>query len=438
MPSRRALGVLLILGATSLAGCVGSPGSADLDSANATVAGARPHVHDRWVDPTDGSAFSTLAVVDRTVTVQATTENRTARLNTCQQTDTRGAGLCLGRREFHPGTWPDETPKIVPPGTTHLTLNVTFEDPEIRQVRLFYQDAKSRGLWEQVTNETHGGPYTDGGGTRTLNVTLKEADDGHAQISRWRFVVEIVGRQIAPDQTPTEADVSVRIVAHRTDGDLPLEPAHPPFFTEDTPSTHTYIIGDIEAQIQDYVQAYRVGYDAGTGYFTFNSHGVNWEVPTGFEGRRIWDKGRYPPKVDSDYRMQIVPPDTRLLVAHVEVETEGDPLPGPEVCLYGQDRPGGGYPGQKLDDCAELTPGEPMVFKRRMTPRDTDSLYTPKNESLSFSRWTFFLMIRAPDRTAMDFTGDVRAQLFITDRDGFELPPWATGDATGGNATASY
>lgn len=432
--------MLAALLAMPLAGCIGQSGGSNGSPTTDTEipAGQRPHVHDRWQDPGSGASLDAVDLVDRTVTLDLFDANESTRIDFCDETGRRmELGLtCIGDEEVYPGTWSDGTPKIVPPGTKHLVFNVTFEAKDFSEIRLYYQDANSTGRWESLTNTSHGGAMEPGTTTRKLNVTLRETDDGHSRISAWRFKVEAFQEvQSTQDMDPRQGEVHLTVRAVRKAGDLPLEPPHPPFWSADTPPTDTYILGKVDGSIQQYVQASRIGVDAGSGFFTAASRGAIYEFPTGFHGRRNWDKANYPSKVDSPYRIGLVPPDTKLMTAWVLIETDSTPVVSPEVCLWGQDRPGKGYPGRKLTDCQTLTPGEPMVFNKATSPRDTDSLYTPGNTSLSFSRWTFYLQIHAPDNTVMDFSGDVHVRLLATNHNDFEMPAWVELPGGTGNGT---
>lgn len=445
-PRAATLAAVLLLVALPLAGCLGlsEPG-------NTTSVGPegdpdlRPHAHDRWFDP-EGTPIDRYPVVDRAVEVVATDPEDDEQLpvvNNCSPPDAGPNSLevCMGQAEFTPGTWPDGDHRIVPPGTSHLEVTLTFSAEEFDQLRMYYRDAQDPTRWKTLTNASNGGPFEAGGDTRQLTVSILQADDGHAQVSMWTFLIMARG---SPTPVPPgllsygEGTVDVDITAVRAPGPLPLEPAHPQWWDRDTPPTGVYHIGQMEGDAQGYVQAGPAYGETGrpsVSTFKVHGNGMVWQVPAGFEGRAFAPRyeGEYPAKLDHSYAEALVPPGSRMLAVWFKAEGDVQAVP-PDVCIWGQDVPGRGYPGDKLADCQPLEPGEEQMFFKALTGRDVDSFYTNRSSGLSMSRWTFYVQLVPEDRGVADFDGTVEAHFFVTDKTSFEMPPWARTLVEGGPA----
>lgn len=241
---------LLVL---AFAGCLASSPSAPTGgSSNETPAqegpspvtdhsGERPHVHDRW-----GSA-ERLVLFDDTVQVQDhQDETNTSRsaweyLN-CQFYCNPYASMRL------------PLDVIVPPGTDHLTITAEWDEPDARMdndsgAMLSYQPANKHFLldssWEQPTANW------------TINTSVEMADDGHARFSLWRFRFYPCRCWTFPDER-WEFDIDVRVVAHRVEGELPLDPPHPDWWGNGT----TRPVFSEEGQLREF------------------GYGENWVRPT--------------------------------------------------------------------------------------------------------------------------------------------------------------
>lgn len=402
---------LLMGGATAQAGAAGD--------------GDRPHTHDRWVDPATGEAVDEIDLVERTVEVPLTSDRWSIPLNFCQQGDSDPGqlGVCIGQREVFPGRWASGDHKIVPPGTSHLEVTLEFSGDDFHEVAIFHTDGTTT-QWQLLTDDRRG-TFAPGGDTKTLSVSLEEADDGHARVSSWRFLLEARGTPAGPASTgPVAAQagsgpIEVRITAHRGTGDLPLEPAHPDLWEDDDPPTDTYRVGRLDGTVDRYAQVGRAAAErrGDDGRWTLRSRGVMWEIPAGFEGRRIDDRGSYPHKLGGTHDLAMVPPGTRNLVARVTVDVQTPAGPAPEVCVLGQDIPGKRLQDlQRIGPCQTISDGETEILAlRSLDPGDTDSYYTPTDEALSRSRWTFFVQVRpAEPAESMILEGEVHAEFFAT------------------------
>lgn len=460
------VGLLFLV--TPLAGCVGGgdagPSStaddAD-DAANTTgnltgvsQADLRPHVHDRWVDPVTGQSLEQVELVNRDIQIDAQNSSRSVPVNFCQQGEgsAQEASVCIGQKELFPGFWGNGEQKIVPPGTSHLEITLDFNANDFSEVAFYFQDRTTQ-QYEMLTNESNGGNFAPGGDTKELPVSVKQSDDGHAHVSSWKFLVEArgvpgAGNPNAANVEYGEGTISVTITAHRVDGELPLEPPHPLFWGNDEPPTTVYQIGQLRAE-DAFTQVARLTLEPEDQAWSFQGEGakgkgVIWQIPTGFEGRRLNAQGNYPNKLGGDFTTSIVPPKSRLLVADVKVDGEVQAGNNPPiVCVFGQDIPGKGFRGVKQlgDGCQTFEPGMEFTAKRQITNRDTDSFYTNTSTSLSRSRWTFYVQIKASNdgQGVTQWSGSVQADFFVTDQTQFEMPEWAlagsSGGSGGGNAT---
>lgn len=454
--------VATLLIAIPIGGCVGegsggpstttadddtSAASGNATETNATEAGARPHVHDRWSNPASGAEISEVKLVDRTVTLSAfeASPDNPAIVDISGCPYHREGRPCYGSTSFRPGTWSNGDDKIVPPGTARVAVTVSFNPDDFGGIDFLYQHRNRSGEWALLTDDAHGGPFQPGE-TKTINVTVQMADDGHAQVSAWKFAVQPVGDPVT-GQTNDIADVGdgevqVTVVAERSEGTLPVEPPHPDFWEEDDPPTDTYLVGRLSGSTEGVLQAGGVHWEHGrTETPSAGFPGLIWEIPVGFEGRRI-DDSQYPPKLLDTYATALVPPGTSVLAVRVTVEgaSVDAAQPGLNLCVVGQDIPGGGFPheSERLDkligDCQEFGTGT-FTFRETLTHQDTDSLYTDTSANLSASRWTLYVQVVAGKaagnlRGVANWDGELSAQAYVTDQPGFELPEWAD---TGGS-----
>lgn len=470
--ARRPGGVLwlsvLVLLALPLAGCLGGLGGGGgpggptttapgAGGGNGTPAGGqappgvdptdlRPHVHDRWHNPATGEALTEIVLVEGTFTIEAynasdpTTQNPGEVLNSCDaggpdpMAPTR---MCFGQTHFRPGTWSNGDNKVVPPATARMETTVTFDAADFGGMKLYYQDrdpddTAAKGSWEDMTNESLGGPLAPGGDTRELPVGERESDDGHATVSAWEFRLEAHGNPHGTgNPSYGSGEVQVRIVVHRAEGPLPLEPAHPLFWGADDPPTDSYLIGHLVSGTDGFVQVGPMDHEhGGSGTPKLSGQGMAFQVPVGFEGRKLSEQSRYPDKLQGDRTEALVPPGARTLAIWVRATGATTGGLAPEVCVFGQDVPGRGFPGQQLADCQPFEDGFDAVFLHPVTDRDVDSFYVNRSTGISLSRWMFYLVIRAPEAAggvpgAMEWTGDVEAMFFAADHAAVEVPDWA-------------
>lgn len=213
--------------AVGMAGCVGGhgtdpdPAPADAGSTGApTEVGSterqdladRPHVHDRW----EGKDRKVL--LDGTVTTGSALEQD-------PHEPLIGTAFCV---IFCSAEAPFGLPdgKIVPPGTDRVRVEASWDDPMAPgarlQAALYYQPADESSFKSL--------PYHGSGRNWTIDTTVEMADDGHAVFSLWRFRLVVcveMGDTCLPRALRDRKDLDVRLVAHRVDGPLPREPAHP-------------------------------------------------------------------------------------------------------------------------------------------------------------------------------------------------------------------
>lgn len=453
------LAVTLAFLAVPLAGCVGgsgggpaadtapdgADGAADANGADAPdgvdPSDLRPHVHDRWIDP-NGDRLEEIAVVDDTVEIEPYSADDPRVVDECRMPPLNGGPqFCFGKATFFPGTWSDGTGKIVPPGTARVEVTLSFSSGDFDGLRFFYQHRMSQGQWKSL------GTF-EAGETKTIApVPVQISDDGHAQVSAWRFHIEPKGNPdtAVPEDTAWYGDgpVQVQIVAHRADGPLPLEPAHPLFFGDDTPPTDTYRLSYLSADVDRFVHAGRTHAEEGACATRvantclptqMNSRGLFWMLSPGYEGARLGD-AEVPDELTGDLDAALVPPPTRTLGAVVRVS--GDTTAPVQVCFRAMSTPEQGPYGVTLD-CRTFDGGElEFTVDQAVTGRDVDSFYTD-NTGQNASRWTFLVQITAPTLPgdvpgAGSFSGTVEAAVFATATDGFEPPEWGL-QAPGGQA----
>lgn len=448
-----------LLVAVPLAGCVGQ-GSGDSQTAptsngstgNATAEtngtdqpAARPHVHDRWQDPTSSSneQIDEILLVDRTLPLEpyrvSGLSTRPIQMERCEKHRNGPAGPkpCFGWAEFRPGDWSNGDPKIVPPGTSRLDVTVSFAADDFDGIDFFYKDRNSTGQWEWLTDAGHGGPFQPDD-TKSLDVSVYMSDDGHAQVSSWRFAIQPAGDPILGEGglvTFGSGEVRVRVVAHRTEGELPFEPPHPDFWSEDDPPTDVYRIGQLDGTTEQFLQAGPVDWEPTggdpVGGPKVGVEGLVWEIPVGFEGRRITDPD-YPAKLDGELAAALIPPGSESLTVQLAVSDASTDAPASDVriCVLGQDTPGEGFPRGPRDrtlvgeECRPFSDGT-YVLQEALQDDDTDSFYTNTSRGISTSRWTIYVQIVASETAeevhgVAGWSGRVSADVYVSDDAGFE------------------
>lgn len=433
-----AVATVLVLIAVPLAGCVGGSGqsapSADEaqdtvdDATNATDGASsddlKAHVHDRW----DGE--DKVTVVDQEITIEPISQDHPQFVEQCRRPPSReGPMLCFGTETVYPDT-DGETGAIVPPGTEKVDVTLDFGSG-FEQVRVLYQDRMSQGQWQRL------GSF-ESGDTMTIEpIPVVKSDDGHAKVSAWKFLIEPEDNPWpAGDQSVWygEGDVQVTVEAHREEGELPLEPAHPDFWEE----TSTYKIGQVEGEAGSLIQANRVHTEENTcgpgvgetcAPTQFNSNGIIWTVGPGYEGRRLGSTER-PSELSGEHTRALVPPESQTVAAKIDVD--GSTQAPVEVCLRAMTSPDQGPYGEVVE-CMDYSGGdETWTIERQVSEREVDSFYTD-NTGQNASRWTFMLQVRAPEtadqNTVGAFDGTVSMSVFVTEEASFSLPAWA-GDAS--------
>lgn len=454
-PAGLVLAAVVLLVSPALVGCIGGGGQSssgpapdaggtgpgDDTEAAANESVQRAHVHDRWQDPVAEESVTEIVLAEGERRIEPLNTSRPVPVEGCErQRGAQQGRACLGWAEIRPGSWSDGAPKVVPPGTDRVEVTLTFAAGDFAGMDLYYQHADSQGLWTQLTNASSGGPYAPGGETRAIDVTLKMSDDGHAQVSRWAFGLAPWGDPVSGGANGIvdvgAGPVEVRIVAHRVEGDLPFEPAHPEFWSDDTPATDTYRIGSLEGATDRLVQAGRMTWepDAG-GSPKMSGHGVVWRIAPGFQGHRVSDTGT-PTKLEGRYADALVPPGTKLIAVTLEVANASVSAGDAEVCVLGVDVPGQGFPGggrrsdAVIGECRPFQDDE-VTLTRAVTNRETDSYYVNRSSGISQSRWTFYVQVVAepvagqPGTTIVE--GEVRADVYVTRTVPFAPPAPAEG-----------
>lgn len=428
-----------LLVAVPLAGCIGGSSTSnapadtgvdagdgpDANTNGSLPADKRPHVHDRWYDPS-GSPTDVIDLVDREVTVEAVTTDDPNLINECQQPPVNSDPLvCAGQATFAPAETADGT-KIVPPGTAKVQITLDFDASDFSNVRFYYQHRMSNGQWQKL------GTFEAGQTITIAPVPVQISDDGHAHVSQWRFHVEPQGNPYTSDEYAWygEGPIDIQITAHRVDGELPIEPPHPDFYE----STPTYRIGQLSTDVQGYTQAARAHVEQGgcptsvAGTCTpaaANSQGLIWSIRPGYEGKRL-TSAEVPPEISGPHDRALVPPGSSVLGAAVHVD--GQTTRGVEVCFRAMSSPDEGPYGRVIA-CEDYT-GGPADFtvSTALTQKDVDSFYTD-NTGHNASRWTFFVQVSALDAAGRDtvggFSGSISAAVFVSQADTFQLPAWA-------------
>lgn len=413
--------VVLLTIAVGLAGCVGGSGDAsDSDAAgtddggpdadaNATAGDGddRAHVHDRW----DGA--STMGVIDST----------TVTLSVVDPDEPDGTDGCVAPLRDRPCFGGEEVPPdgIVAPGTSWVNVTVEYPEDEFESVNVLYEDAYSSG-WTSAGE-------VNSGGTASIKVQdVRQTDDGHAQVSRWKFAVQASGNPNGlpydGPASPSGGDVTVTAEAVRGPGELPLEPPHPDYFVNTTVHRVSYVEGDI----QQMVQAGSVVVEQGNGQTQPVSpfaDGVLWRSNPGLTGHRATEPPSERSRLDHAYDVPLVPPSTSQLVTLIKVN--GDATVGAEVCLYGAFQPDHLF-GDEIG-CLDYSGGEvEETLEKGLETTQTDSPYT-NHTGGNASRWTFWLEVSATGAGGQngvgDFSGTVQVAIFATEELDFQAPTWA-------------
>lgn len=447
--------VTVALVVPAMAGCVGGDGGAPGPASEATGgnetattngtgsdAGQRPHVHDRWTNPATGEGnLSEIVLVETQLTIDPVNDSRPLLVEPCGQSrGFQNARTCLGWAEFTPGSWSNGKAKIVPPATDRVEITLTFSSDAFAGIDLYFKDRTSQGQWKMLTNASNDGPFEPGGETKTIPVGPRMRDDGHAEVSAWRFGIAPWGDPGTGGATGLvdvgRGEVEATVVAYRAEGPLPFEPPHPQFWDRDDPPTHVYRIGTLEGSTDGYAQAGRATWEPGSGSSPkLSGQGLVWEISPGFRGQRMSDTD-VPTKLEGRYDDALVPPGARMIVVQVaisEAEARGDV----QICVRGRDVPGEGFSRSvTLGECRDFGDGE-FTIEEVLKGGQTDSYYVNRSSGISESRWTFYVQVRAGDLaghpSAASFSGTVEADIFVTDRTRFETPTWADGS---GNQTA--
>lgn len=415
-----ALAVLLTL-AVALAGCVGGGGSASdgdgttTDDEEQTTNGNtttgdgddRAHVHDRW----DGA--ETMSVIGgQTVTLSVVDPEETDGTDSCVNS---GDSACFGGEEVPPDG-------IVAPGTGWVNVTVEFPEDEFDRIEVLYQDAFT-SRWSTA------GQVGSSGGTASVQIQdVRQTDDGHAEVSRWRFAVQARGNPnglpYEGPASPSGGDVTVTAEAIRASGPLPLEPPHPDYFVNTTVHRVSYIEGSVQQMVQVGPAVVEQGNGEDLPASPF-AEGILWRSNPGLTGHRATSPPAERDRLDHPHDVALVPPSSSQLIALINVQ--GETTAGAEICLYGAYEP-----GQLLGDqlgCLDYSGGEDEVtIERGLDATETDTPYTDHTGGNS-SRWTFWLEVSAQSAggqdTVGDFGGSVQVALFATEDLQFSAPSWA-------------
>lgn len=436
-----------------LAGCIGGPGSSSApqapgggsgqgggsgsddgsgsdgssgDGDGASTSGNRPHVHDRWEDQ------EARTLVDQTVTVEAITQDEPLLLRQCKFSN---RNLCLGSATFAPEAQ-GGTGTIVPPGTANLEVTLDYDTADFAGLRLYWRDRIASGGCQPgwgcraVASPT----------TFEINITdERQTDDGHASVSAWRFILDAY--QVPGVDQPGqgafvhygEGEVDVEIVAHRIEGELPLEPPHPEFWT----NTSTYRVGYLQGSTDQMGQAGFVYAEqnppedacptsfrdacipAGAGT------GLVWDIEPGHEGRRTrYRGGENLSQLDPARAVALLPPKTGTI--GVRATVEGQVTAETRLCVLGFHSPGQDDPVQI--GCQNFQEGSwTQDWTYAVPETQVDSFYADSWGDNS-SRWNFRVRLSAPDQGptygASAFSGSVTVAIFATEDTEFSMPEW--------------
>lgn len=455
--------------AVPLAGCIGGssggnpasgPSGTKDEIENATGnrtegegAGNVSHVHPRWDNP-ETPAYDDLdkiAVIDTTITLDPTSQS-------CPRTSSGGGGqggsggrVCLGGVVITDlGNWPNGDPHIIPPGTEKVTVQLNWSSgADIAGLNVFYRDALDRpGTWSGAMPDS---PVTESGGTASVVIGNKTAmaDNGHAQQSAWQFSVEAYGNPSGQSETYdrvryADGKVKVRVVAHRVNGSLPLEPPHPDYWAE----TSTYQLGHLTGSAGQTIVAGPFTVDQGSSNPQTNRPGLKWINNPGKVGYRF--SGPRPdkiPNLDVRHPMQAVPPQTKTLAATVraQISTQAG---SPQVCVLKSTEPARQWQEAVPmgEGCKPAPSGnKTLTFRETLKAEQWDSLYAGSdNASVAVaSFYTFFVYVRPQTvenqqagatlaRPAQYSVDSLEASIFVTTNSTFTFPSWGKGPVPSG------
>lgn len=456
------VGVVLLLVAVPLAGCVGGSDGAGSSSddgplpdgqtdgegpaGNGTGPGAGDagaHTHDRWrsgPDQLQGDPVEKITLVDGTYTIDAFNESNPEKPdNGCRMSG--GDALCYGKKIVQPMDSGEGT-KVVPPGTGNITVKVSYDQGSYEGIAAFYtnrfyKSQSGRTPWQNVAEE----PMQDGDEARISALSWRTADDGHAHTSQWEFLFEVRGNPVpgplAYSFTDHDGlDVDIKIVAHQDPNvpPLPLEPPHPKFYGEDPDgNTSVYRVATVGGDASDFTHA-GPGYGSVGGCYWQTGvvclpytigEGLTWVTAPGYKGATQDDYTENKQKLPDDgLTSPLVPPGTAKILVEVEFSnSEGD---GVELCLLADNGDGAPY-----TECQDPTQGDSLTYS---VPIDGgfDSYYA-NNWGTNASRWTFYLHLQSASEVASydafsvrepaSFSGTFSATIVASEEAGLEEVP---------------
>lgn len=367
------------------------------------------HVHDRW------GSKDKLPLVDRSIRIEALRtspsgiEDPDDVIVGCDDYGIFFSTTCLGRTTFRPEAQDER--RVVPPGTAALEATVTWEDPAISGVQLWFNPAYvDRWLTlgqfgssgeEETVRSTQYNPDWD-------SFPLDWTDDGHAQATRWTFAATAYAG--GEPYAVADGSVDVSIDVERTDGDLPYEPPHPDWFG----NTSSYRVIEAERWYNETWEQTQVWW--------FN----RWNY-------MFWFHSRNP-----------VPPGTREVLIDVNLTNHSptadvDELRSTVDMWYWTDGfwrygewPPGDAPSEKTRD------GDQVRFRIVPEPRETDSVYAcgPRD-----SMWGFLVWVHPPSvddpvfptshPTVQHYDGRIGIDGAATDRTDASLSSLTPADAEG-------
>lgn len=303
----------------------------------------RPHVHDRW----DGQTRKVL--MEDTVHIEKDRRfDRTGNAVNYANCEVD----CKYQTTF---TLPDGS--IVPPGTERLEVTATWDADtgDNSDVTFGFQPA-DRDRFRMLDARHSPANWT-------VPTTVEMADGGHATLSLWRFRMVSCNcfAVTPPGQTGFAHDVDIRIVAHRVNGSLPLEPPHPDWW-KDGPVREIYRDNGSAEMLE-------------TGILTTTLSG---SLPIDFVN-------------GSEHGL--VPPGTTTLVAEFNWTSDGPASGQSSVQPYVEWNQEHTYPFHRWEP--DRTEEGHYVYRMRVPEDRTDGMYADR------SRWLFKWEIRGED-TGLD------------------------------------
>lgn len=373
------------------------------------------HVHDRWYDSADqrpgsgASSVDKITLIDSTHTISSVQEDPNAPLDGCRIS---GERFCWGMEIVTADSaGEDAGTYVVPPGTDKVTVEVSYDQGEYDGVYVAYQHAGTSGTqhWKELAKRPEGAEA--GWTTEITDVDINDdatpdPDNGHAEVSQWRFAIEVAGNPApvvgVPSMTgPDGLEVQLTVEAHRGD-ELPLEPPHPTFYDKDPAGdTSVYEIARLDGETGQFFQAGPAyGVSGGclfeTGVVCLPARtgsGLVWRAVPGYDGPRGADDSQ---QLDPERAVALVPPKTKVLEAVMRVDGEAFPAEQAEICLRYRQGTADDRLGQPFGSsgCVTYTGQEELNFT---LPVDSqwDSFYA-NNWGGNNSRWSFLVQIRSP------------------------------------------